>query len=159
MTKTAKDFGMKPVAKKPAKRGNMGVYSSLVTNQTKKLASSVKAAKGKASEMMTKRSSGKSSDGSKKLRPLPKEQPARFFAHFRWERIKAYWFSKAGLKRVGKIFVRDYCGRGIICLLQEPIKRNSTKRFDNLGNRQYLSRSKRCGALGRQRRCGLSVGC
>lgn len=104
MTKTAKDFGMKPVAKKPAKRGNMGVYSSLVTNQTKKLASSVKAAKGKASEMMTKRSSGKSSDGSKKLRPLPKEQPARFFAHFRWERIKAYWFSKAGLKRVGKIF-------------------------------------------------------
>lgn len=104
MTKTAKDFGMKPVAKKSAKRGNMGVYSSLVTNQTKRLASSVKAAKGKASEMMTKRGSGKSSDGSKKLRPLPKEQPARFFAHFRWERIKAYWFSKAGLKRVGKIF-------------------------------------------------------
>lgn len=39
-----------------------------------------------------------------KLAPLPKEQPARFFAHFRWERIKAYWFSKAGLKRIGKIF-------------------------------------------------------
>ena len=69
---------MKPVAKKPAKRGNMGVYSSLVTNQTKKLASSVKAAKGKASEMMTKRSSGKSSDGSKNCVRCQKEQPARF---------------------------------------------------------------------------------
>ena len=38
------------------------------------------------------------------MKPLPKEPIPRFFAHFRWERIKAYWFSKAGLKRIGKIF-------------------------------------------------------
>ncbi len=67
---------------KNSKRSSVGVYSSLV-NQKKKPSSR----KGKAS-----------------LAPLPKEQPARFFAHFRWERIKAYWFSKDGLKRIGKVF-------------------------------------------------------
>lgn len=75
----------------------MGVYSSLVTDRTRKLAKSVKT---KASEVRRRSSSGKTPN----LRPLPKEQPARFFAHFRWERIKAYWFSKDGLKRIGKIF-------------------------------------------------------
>ncbi len=64
------------------KRGGMSVYSSLVTRK-----------KG-----------GKSVKKENNLKPLPKEQPARFFAHFRWERIKAYWFSKAGLKRIVKIF-------------------------------------------------------
>ncbi len=68
-----------------------------------------KGCEGKASEMMTKRSSGKSSDGSKKLRPLPKRTAGTVFAHFRWERIKAYWFSKAGLKRVGKNFAACFC--------------------------------------------------
>lgn len=63
------------------KRTSYGAYSSLV-NQKKKAKSAA----------------------NTRLRPLPKEQPARFFAHFRWERIKAYWFSKAGLKRIGKIF-------------------------------------------------------
>lgn len=78
----------------------MGVYSSLVTSQTRKLANSVKS---KATQVSKKRSSG-SAGKNANLRPLPKEQPARFFAHFRWERIKAYWFSKDGLKRIGKIF-------------------------------------------------------
>lgn len=75
----------------------MGVYSSLVS-QKKKLSTAAKNLKSKNSN----RRSGKSSQ-TPNLRPLPKEQPARFFAHFRWERIKAYWFSKAGLKRIGKI--------------------------------------------------------
>ncbi len=65
------------------KRTSFGAYSSLVGQ---------------------KKASKKSSKSEPKLAPLPKEQPARFFAHFRWERIKAYWFSKAGLKRIGKIF-------------------------------------------------------
>lgn len=72
--------------KKSVKRGSMGVYSSL-TSRRKELA---KVSRRK--------------DDEKSLRPLPKDQPARFFAHFRWERIKAYWFSKAGLRRIGKIF-------------------------------------------------------
>lgn len=67
----------------------MGVYSSLVKN-----------VKTKAAEV-TKRKGEKTEKAN--LRPLPKEQPARFLAHFRWERIKAYWFSKEGLKRMGKI--------------------------------------------------------
>lgn len=75
------------------KRGNMGVYSSLV-NQKKKIAETAK---------MIKKGKGKKQSEPSNLAPLPKEQPARFFAHFRWERIKAYWFSKAGLKRIGKI--------------------------------------------------------
>ncbi len=82
--KTANDSN-----KRPTKRTNLGVYSSLV-NQKNRLTNSVK-----------KRSK---SSPAKPLAPLPKEQPARFFAHFRWERIKAYWFSKAGLVRIGKIF-------------------------------------------------------
>lgn len=72
----------------------MGVYSSLVS-QKKKIAEKVKS---------VKKGDGGSSKPSKPLAPLPKEQPARFFAHFRWERIKAYWFSKEGAKRIGKIF-------------------------------------------------------
>ncbi len=73
--KTAKDSRNRSM-----KRTSYGAYSSLVDQKKP----------GKKAEP--------------KLRPLPKEQPARFFAHFRWERIKAYWFSKAGLKRIGKIF-------------------------------------------------------
>ncbi len=86
MTKTANSSG-----NIPDKRGNMGVYSSLVS-QKKKISEKVKTMQGKSKK------------SSKNLAPLPKEQPARFFAHFRWERIKAYWFSKDGLKRIGKIF-------------------------------------------------------
>ncbi len=76
-----------------SRRGNMGVYSSLVSGQKKV----------RPSQRSQGRSSSKSGN-SGRLRPLPKEPIPRFFAHFRWERIKAYWFSKAGLKRIGKIF-------------------------------------------------------
>ncbi len=85
MKETGNDLG-----KSSSKRGNLGVYSSLVA-QKRKLADKVKS--GKADKKPRKA-----------LRPLPKEQPARFFAHFRWERIKAYWFSREGAKRIGKIF-------------------------------------------------------
>ncbi len=88
MVKTANDSN-----KRPSKRASYGAYSSLV-NQKKKLGKQAKASEPR-------------------LAPLPKEQPARFFAHFRWERIKAYWFSKAGLKRIGKIFAAC-CLIGII---------------------------------------------
>ena len=77
MTETAKDS-----SKRSAKRTVYGAYSSLVNRK--------KAPKKPAAEPQ--------------LKPLPKEPIPRFFAHFRWERIKAYWFSKAGLKRIGKIF-------------------------------------------------------
>lgn len=81
---------MMKTAKKPSDktipRSKLGAYSNLTPEKTRKLTSTKSQSKGS------------------KLRPLPKEQPARFFAHFRWERIRAYWFSKAGLKRVGKIF-------------------------------------------------------
>ncbi len=77
MTETAKDS-----SKRSAKRTVYGAYSSLVNRK--------KAPKKPAAEP--------------RLKPLPKEPIPRFFAHFRWERIKAYWFSKAGLKRIGKIF-------------------------------------------------------
>lgn len=86
MTKTANGSGSSS-----DKRGNMGVYSSLVS-QKKKIAEKVKGMQGK------EKKSGKN------LAPLPKDPVKRFFAHFRWERIKAYWFSKEGLKRIGKIF-------------------------------------------------------
>ena len=69
--------------KRSVKRTSFGAYASLI------------GAKKKAKSPVKPES---------ELAPLPKEQPARFFAHFRWERIKAYWFSKAGLKRIGKIF-------------------------------------------------------
>ncbi len=73
----------------PEKRGGMGVYSSL-TSQKKQIKD---------------RAEGKQSKAKKKqLAPLPKDPWKRFLAHFRWERIKAYWFSKDGLKRIGKIF-------------------------------------------------------
>lgn len=81
--------------KKPVKKDNMGVYSNLAA-QKKSIAE-------RARDGVKKRPAKKPSNG-KKLRPLPEKQPARFFAHFRWERIKAYWFSKAGLKRIAKIF-------------------------------------------------------
>lgn len=90
MNKTANNSN-----KRPQRRGSMGVYSSLATDRARKL---TKTSGGSSASSNSSRSAGK------KLRPLPKEQPARFFAHFRWERIKAYWFSKDGLKRVGKIF-------------------------------------------------------
>ena len=77
ITETAKDS-----SKRSAKRTVYGAYSSLVNRK--------KAPKKPAAEP--------------RLKPLPKEPIPRFFAHFRWERIKAYWFSKAGLKRIGKIF-------------------------------------------------------
>lgn len=69
--------------KRSDKRSDLGVYSSLVNR---------------------KKLDKKPRKPTPKLAPLPKEQPARFFAHFRWERIKAYWFSKEGAKRIGKIF-------------------------------------------------------
>lgn len=81
--------------KKPVKKDSMGVYSNLAA-QKKSIAE-------RARDGVKKRPAKKPSNG-KKLRPLPEKQPARFFAHFRWERIKAYWFSKAGLKRIAKIF-------------------------------------------------------
>ncbi len=80
--------------KRSEKRTSFGAYSSLVKQKKKATAKSAKTAS---------------------LAPLPKEQPARFFAHFRWERIKAYWFSKAGAKRIGKIFAAC-CLIGIICV-------------------------------------------
>ncbi len=73
----------------------MGVYSSLVSQK--------KAIAEKVDGVRRKSRFGKSSR-EKSLAPLPKDPVKRFFAHFRWERIKAYWFSKAGLKRIGKIF-------------------------------------------------------
>lgn len=93
MSKTAKNSG---------NRGKMGVYSSLVADRTRKLA---KSAQNKVASVSKRKADAKKSNNkTTNLRPLPKEQPARFFAHFRWERIKAYWFSKEGLKRIGKIF-------------------------------------------------------
>lgn len=96
MVKTANNSGSKPT-----NRGKMGVYSSLLTERTRKLA---KSAQKKVSSVTKRKSTKDKKSSTPNLRPLPKEQPARFFAHFRWERIKAYWFSKAGLKRIGKIF-------------------------------------------------------
>ena len=90
MSKTAKKTRGK--AAKDNKRGSMGVYSSLMSKEAKQ---KVRAA--------TKKSKSAKSDPEANLRPLPKEPVKRFFAHFRWERIKAYWFSKAGLKRIGKV--------------------------------------------------------
>lgn len=101
------DKAAKKSKDKSSKRGNMGVYSSLVADRTKKL---VKSASNKV-----KNGGKKKTTESPKLKPLPKEQPARFFAHFRWERIKAYWFSKAGAKRIGKIFAAC-CLIGIIAV-------------------------------------------
>ncbi len=67
----------------------MWFYSSMVA-QKKKIADKVKSRDGKSRR--------------KPLAPLPKDPWKRFWAHFRWERIKAYWFSMDGLKRIGKIF-------------------------------------------------------
>lgn len=80
--------------KRSTKRTSFGAYSSLVKQK--------------------KKSASKPSSAAN-LAPLPKEQPARFFAHFRWERIKAYWFSKEGLKRIGKVFAAG-CLVGIIAV-------------------------------------------
>ena len=46
----------------------------------------------------------KAREKAKRLDDLPKDPWKRFWAHFQWKRVKAYWFSKAGLKRIGKIF-------------------------------------------------------
>lgn len=70
----------------------MGVYSSLTAQK--------KTINEKAADKKEAKSSAKA---KKPLKPLPKEPIPRFLAHFRWERIKAYWFSKDGLKRIGKI--------------------------------------------------------
>lgn len=81
MTKTAKSLK------------NMKVYSSLMKQKDKVKSKTAKSGSGSSS-----------SNPKKRLAPLPKDPWKRFLAHFRWERIKAYWFSKAGLKRIGKIF-------------------------------------------------------
>lgn len=80
MTKTAKSLK------------NMKLYSSLMKQKDKVKSKNTKGGAGTSS-----------SNPKKRLAPLPKDPWKRFLAHFRWERIKAYWFSKAGLKRVGKI--------------------------------------------------------
>lgn len=85
MNKTANPFGKKS-SKNSGGKGNMKVYSSLAYGKTRHTSATKKAT------------------GGKKLAPLPKDPWKRFLAHFRWERIKAYWFSKAGAKRIGKIF-------------------------------------------------------
>lgn len=90
----------KKKVKKPSRRGDMGVYSNLAT-QKKSISERAKNMKTGVKKRLDKKPG---SSSGKRLRPLPETQPARFFAHFRWERIKAYWFSKAGLKRIGKIF-------------------------------------------------------
>jgi len=102
LAKKAKDLWGKAKNKvsKPKERGNMGVYSNLAA-QKKTISERAKDMKTGVKKRLDKKSNPST---GKKLRPLPENQPARFFAHFRWERIKAYWFSKAGLKRIGKIF-------------------------------------------------------
>lgn len=87
---------VKNLKKKPEERGNMGVYSNLATQK--------KSISERAKDMKSKISKKTKNSPKKELAPLPKEPWKRFWAHFRWERIKAYWFSKAGLKRIGKIF-------------------------------------------------------
>ncbi len=103
MVQTASGSG-----KKPARRGNIGVYSSLMKQQKDKLAKKVNSAAGQRSQPSQSSSASKTNKSSKKpgkeLRPLPKDPWKRFLAHFRWERIRAFWFSKAGLKRIGKFF-------------------------------------------------------
>lgn len=84
--------GVKKKVTQPKKKGDIGVYSNLAA-QKKTISKSAKKPK-----------SGAKNNNQKKLRPLPEDPWKRFLAHFRWERIRAYWFSKAGLKRIGKIF-------------------------------------------------------
>ncbi len=36
---------------------------------------------------------------------ISKKSVKNFWEHFQWKRIKAYWFSKAGARRIGKIFL------------------------------------------------------
>ena len=67
------------------KNGAMKVYSSLSYQRKQKI-------------------ERKARERAKRLDDLPKDPWKRFLAHFKWKRIKAYWFSKAGLKRIGKIF-------------------------------------------------------
>lgn len=89
MKKAAKNPFSKAKASAKAGLGNMKVYSSLAYGKMRHTSATKKAA---------------SNSSGKKLAPLPKDPWKRFLAHFRWERIKAYWFSKAGLRRIGKIF-------------------------------------------------------
>ena len=87
----------KKKVKRPTSRSEMGVYSNLATQKR------TIARRAESKPSSTKTRSNKKPAG-KKLRPLPEDPWKRFLAHFRWERIRAYWFSKAGLKRIGKIF-------------------------------------------------------
>ena len=86
MKKAAKNPFSKAKASAKAGLGNMKVYSSLAYGKMRHTSATKKAA---------------SNSSGKKLAPLPKDPWKRFLAHFRWERIKAYWFSKAGLRRIG----------------------------------------------------------
>ena len=84
MTKSARKS---PWGKKKSK---MGVYSSLSTkHKVKKKEKAEKIAKQKRI----------------KKEELPKDKWQRFKAHFAWKRIKAYWFSKKGVKRILKIIL------------------------------------------------------
>ncbi len=67
------------------KNGAMKVYSSLSYQRKQKM-------------------DRKAREKAKRLDDLPKDPWKRFLAHFQWKRVKAYWFSRAGLKRIGKIF-------------------------------------------------------
>lgn len=79
MAKTAKN------SKKYRKPSNMSLYSSLSYKRRIKL-------EERARRMAEDKAS------------LPKDPVKRFFAHFQWKRIKKYWFSKDGLRRIGKFF-------------------------------------------------------
>ena len=96
MAKTASQKSKSTKSKKStssAKRRNskLSVYSSLVT-PAKTRASKRQAATAK-----------KAREKARAKAELPKDPWGRFWEHFRWSRIKAYWFSKAGLKRILKI--------------------------------------------------------
>ena len=81
---------------KKKKSGKMQVYSSLAYKRKQQL-------------------DRKAREKAKRLEDLPKDPVKRFFAHFQWKRIKAYWFSKDGLKRIGKI-AAACCLVGIIAV-------------------------------------------
>lgn len=100
------------MAKSTKKRGKMGVYSSLNSSTNKK---AVRTSRNETTVKAKTKTKNSKSAKTAALKPLPKEPIPRFLAHFRWERIKAYWFSKAGLIRVGKFFAACFL-IGIICL-------------------------------------------
>ena len=49
----------------------------------------------------------------KARKPSSRKSVKNFSQHFQWKRIKAYWFSKAGLKRIGKIFLAGF----LLCII------------------------------------------